>query len=272
MELMDLISRSWSEAPLQARFENETKWFDYQRITRLLDQLEASDNQMMKLVEKGVLSHDQHRPKMRDAVVKLSELAETERERKAKLPATKYMRKKMDEYGITYSEDVAREEAKALVAEHERRASILENIDTLKQIGVEVPAQVVSAASVSNETESGIGDALEDLLSILEDIRETGVKVDVSPFESLQELLEMNERYRGAILDVENTEDELKERELLVGYDEYRLVGPLPKEGMIALKQEVFNRSLAGSWNLEKQVLDLVSTHLPQVLIKKIDG
>ena len=113
---VDLIRGPWSGPPLQARFENESKWSDYRRFTHILDRLEASDEQVAKLVSKKALTPGQPRPGFREAIAKFDALATEDRTIKAKLLATSHMRKKMDSLGIAYQSTVTREEAKALVS------------------------------------------------------------------------------------------------------------------------------------------------------------
>jgi hypothetical protein len=57
---------------------------------------------------------------------------------------------------------------------------------------------------------------------------------------------------------------------LLIGDDEFRLIGALSKKGMITIKKAAFEESLAGTWNAEKRVLSLLAEYMPKVRVKKI--
>lgn len=118
--------------------------------------------------------------------------------------------------------------------------------------------------------ENVFGEALNELRGILDELHEFGIKVDTPSIGPLSELQKLNDRYCGALLVAENTEDELVERNLFIGYDEFRLVGTLPKRGMVALKQAVFDKSLADSWNFDEQILAMLAEHMPSVRVKQI--
>jgi len=252
LELEDLVTRQWSGPPRDVRFEDESKWSKYDRFAKLVDRLEASDDQASKLgLEDGA-----PRPSFRDAIKRIDELAEAERARKAALPATPHMRGKMDNLGISYPEGVTREQAKQLVKEREAQLAAEADLAQLRERGIDVADGVQGA---------------EELLYTLDEMKEIGVSVDVPRIASTDELKKLESRYGDALMEADNAECEIEERELLIGYDEYKLVGALPKKGLAAIKQEVFRRAIAGAWNQDAMILDLVREHMPKVKIRAVE-
>lgn len=250
--LEDLITRQWSGPPRHVRFENESGWSKYDRFEKLLDRLEASDDQASKLgLEDGA-----PRPPFREAIKKIDELAEAERARKAALPATPHMRGKMDNLGISYPEDITREQAKQLVKEREAELAAEADLAQLRERGIDVADGVEGA---------------EELLYTLDEMKEIGVSVEVPRVASTDELKKLNSRYSDALMEADNAECEIEERELLIGCDEYKLVGALPKKGLAAIKHEVFRRAIAGEWNQDAMILDLVREHMPKVKIRVVE-
>ena len=240
LKFSDLLTRKWSKPPMQGRFLNESHWHQYEDLLRLIDKLNPSEEQLAMLNKKGLIAPDE-RVNYRTAVSRLDRAAEEGRARRASeraekegLPATAYMRKKMDGLGIKYSKDVTRLGAKRLLEEHAERQAIASTLDKLAKAKIEVPEEIFRAVERSNPSDNTVVDELDEFLEIIEQLGKLHCLIPSALPASVQALRELNGHYYRAIDEAETTESELEEKQILVGNREVRLVGALPKTGMRA--------------------------------------
>ena len=84
-------------------------------------------------------------------------------------------------------------------------------------------------------------------------------------------MAEFNHKIQSAIDDGDDAEGQIEDREFLVGFDEYRLVGKLPKKQLNAAIRNVVENALRGKWDFERDILGCVKTYLPNVRLKTIE-
>ncbi len=128
-----MITRKRSRRPpIEGRYENENNWRKYEYFLKVLDNLKASQDQL-GLLRKYDISVDESNLKFRDAIKIIENKEEefriqraTEKKEKEKLPATRNTLKKLESYGIKYSENITRSEAKLLISSYDEKEQVKE--------------------------------------------------------------------------------------------------------------------------------------------------
>jgi hypothetical protein len=80
-----------------------------------------------------------------------------------------------------------------------------------------------------------------------------------------------NNDLADAEFEAEDIEDQLKDRAIILGNDEFKVVGKLPKNQLLKIRTEIINRYLAGDWDQDKDLKEIILKHLPDLSFKEID-
>ena len=124
LDFEDMLTRNWSNRPIEGRFENEQKWRDYSFLEKILNRLKISKEQISEMKKLGIESIDTNTSFIESVSIISSKREEIrkqrkqDREEKDKLPATKQSLKKLKDLGIDHPENITQGEAKSIIANY----------------------------------------------------------------------------------------------------------------------------------------------------------
>ncbi len=277
MQFDDLLLRDWSGPPKWGRFEGESRWRGYGHFLKILNRLDAAQEQVVFLEAQGIeidagLSFKEALNLVELRQGELKEIRAAEKLEKEKLPATTHIRKKMAGCGIDYPDNVTRAQAKELLARYEDEQELLGLTKKLAKKGISIQNLVINAeAKESNKDNMSIVDHLGSLIDLLDQLDKLDVEYTTPSEINLTTVPAFNERVEAAIFEAENAEEEIKERELLVDCDTFRVVGKLPRQQMNCLQKEIIEKVLSNKWEFDRDIIGCIEAHLANVKLKPLD-
>lgn len=312
MDLSEIPSREqrWSGAPIHVRFENDNKWQKFKFIKKISLKLLASQEQI-SLLQKYNVSFNQDELKY----VEADKLIETivvpirneERKAKKKLPATKQTLKKLDSLGITYHENINRQDASELIRKHEKVEETKQLLSSLSKKGFDVSTKfdlikITKNKSVEEKFMNHLY-LLDDYLCFLnnqniifhfQDLMDfTDLDSVVNNMGLLEEYIErLNdfeinykppsdmdfsllklqvEKLESAIDEIDEIEGQLEEKELSINTGDFKVIGSLSKINKKDFFNDVFKMIIDENWNFDNDIIDYLEKHFPKIKFKEID-
>jgi hypothetical protein len=285
-----ILSKPWSDYPQIGKFEGHRRWRNFKYFLELADCLGPTLDQVAFL-EKHDITFDRERTTLREAfnlvqnqesvlakqAIEVKRIFEAERaiekKRKDGLPATAHMRKKMSGFGIPFDDSVTRAEATQLVRVHEKRELFSETLSRIKKHGWCIEGQMDDAVFLETDgNECSIADYLEDIVLELDEIEALKVEIAVQLSWDLAKVKNVSERLSNARFESENAEDELRERELLLGGREYRVKGRFPAKEMKGFRKLVFETSFQGNWVFERDLPKAMQEKFTDVRLEEVES
>jgi hypothetical protein len=272
----DMITRNWSGPPIEGRYENEDNWRKYKYFLKILDNLMVSQDQL-GLLRKYDISVDELSLKFRDALKMIEEKKEElrikrsiEKKKKEKLPATKNTLKKLESYGIKYSDNITRSEAKLLISSYDEKEQVKQIISNFKKRGIDLSSKfdmdVVIEESVNNIS---FTEHLEELNELLMKLSKFNVAYSLPEKLSAESIFETNNKIENALFDAEDAEEQIKERFFSTLEADYKIIGKLPKNNIRNFIKDVIENHLQGNWDFERDILKLLRKHFPEIKLKE---
>jgi len=274
----DMLTRKWSGPPIEGRFENGTKWREYSYFQNILTVLKISREQITEMTKMGIEQVDSNMS-FKDAIkviqLKNEELREKrvkERKEKEQLPTTKKTIKQLKDLGIEFNENITRVEAKRLISDYKDREYLTEIFSYLKKNKFTFVDQLeIDTVAKSSDASLPTFDQFDELYSTLQSLSD--YKIEFNSLNSItkDEMEVFINRLYDAEFEAEDIEEQLKDREIMIGDDEFKVVGKLPKKQLLNIRTDIISRYLSGEWNSDKELMEIVNRHLPQLELRKID-
>jgi hypothetical protein len=300
---------NWSGLPINFRFDNDHKWQKYNTIKKIALKLLASQSQIKILLKYRIPFNNETLTYIEaDALIKnkVTPIKEKEKEDKEKLPATKQTLNKLDSLNITYAQNINRKEAKALINKHKQIESTEQLLSSLSEKNVDV-ASIFNIAEISkNEKNETIFisnlEELDEQLQFLEKMKikfNMPSKMDVETLSSLTDNLSLLDEYIDTLSDynikfdipspmdnlllrkhvnslensleeIDEIDSQLDEKEIYIKEGDYKISGSLPKAKMTLFLNEVFNKTIEGNWNFDRDIINHLKKHFPNIKIKDL--
>ena len=282
LDFEDMLTRNWSNRPIEGRFENEQKWRDYSFFEKILNRLKISKEQISEMKKLGIESIDTNTSFIESVSIISSKREEIrkqrkqDREEKDKLPATKQSLKKLKDLGIDHPENITQGEAKSIIANYidneKDQERLIEIIKYFNSINFSI-FNHLSIESIINEDDTTLPtlDQFEELYSSIKELLENQIKINFPKSLNRDEMDKFNNDLADAEFEAEDIEDQLKDRAIILGNDEFKVVGKLPKNQLLKIRTEIINRYLAGDWDQDKDLKEIILKHLPDLSFKEID-
>lgn len=272
----DMITRNWSGPPIEGRFENENKWYKYDYFLGILDNLKVSQNQI-NILSKNNISVDVLNLKFREALKIIENKEEEirkqraiERQEKEKLPATNNTLKKLESYGIKYTEDITRSEAKILILKYEEKEKVKQIISDFNKRGIDISLKFdIEVALSESANEISFAELLEELNDLFTRLSEFDVTYSLPEKLDAALISEINNKIENALFDSEDAEEQVKDRDISTLEADFKIIGKLPKSNLVKFNKEIIEGHLQGNWDFERDILKLLKKHFPEIKLKK---
>ncbi len=278
LDFEDMLTRNWSNPPIEGRFENEQKWKDYTFFEKILNCLKISREQISEMEKLGIEPVDPN-ISFKEAVSIINSKREEirkqrkkDRDKKDKLPATKQTIKKLKDFGIVHSENITQGEAKRLIANFKDQEQLKDILKYFNDNNFSI-FNHLSVENIINEDDKTLPtfDQFEELYTIIKTLMESQIKINFPESLNRDEMDKFITKLSDAEFEAEDIEEQLKDREIILGNDEFKVVGKLPKSQLLKIRTEIINRYLTGDWNPDKELKEIILKHLPDLTFKEID-
>jgi len=274
----DMISRKWSGPPIEGRFENESIWREYSYFEEILNNLKISQEQISKMTKIGITNIDPNMSfinSIKTIEIKKEEFRkkrEEEREEKAQLPATNQTIKKLNSLGIKYRENITRHEANELIVYHKDKEYLSEIFNFLKKNNLDFIEQLSLDSVLKGSVENlPTFDQFDELFSTMQSLLNFDIDYNYPNTINKDEMEKLINRLNNAEFESEDIEEQLKDREIMIGSNEFKVVGKLPRNQLIKIRTHIINKFLADEWNSDRDLIKVIEIYLPEVNLKEIE-
>jgi len=272
----DMITRNWSGPPIEGRFENENKWRNYSYFSNILDNLKASNKQIQR-IEKLEISIDKSNLKFKEALELILNKEEENRQQRAakkqekeNQPATKNILKKLKEFGIEHANNITNKEAKDLIVSHQEKSTIKQIIANFLKRGKDISNKFDIETSLKDTFDKrSFVDLFEDLDDHYEELAKFDINISLPEKLNAVTISKINNKIENAFFDSEDAEEQIKDREFSTLDADFRISGSLSKNSFKKLKKDIIINHLKGNWDFERDILDLLKKHFPDITLKK---
>ncbi len=274
----DMLTREWSGLPIEGRFENESKWKEYSYFQKILNVLKVSKEQVSEMTKMGLTEIDPNMSFI--AAVKVIELKneelrkqrEEERVEKDKLPATKQNIKKLIDLGIEYDKNITGLEAKELLSYHKNKEHLSEIFKFLKTNNFHFVEQFTIDA-VIKRTDDNLPtlDQFEEIFTSLKSLLEYNINFKFPDTLNKVDMEKLINCLNDAEFEATDIVDQLKSREIIIGDDEFKVIGKLPQNQLKKIRTHIIKNYLSTEWNADKDLIKVIGTFLPEIILKKIE-